>query len=108
MGLLSPGGVHSHMEHLYGLIEMAKKNGIEKVYDDMNDMLYDDNVDVIYITSPHNTHIDFIMKALENGKHILCEKSITLNSIEMENAIKKADGKNPVCRFRFKTKTLKL
>ena len=32
MGLLSPGGVHSHMEHLYGLIEMAKKNGIEKVY----------------------------------------------------------------------------
>jgi len=32
MGLLSPGGVHSHMEHLYGLLEMAKKNGIEKVY----------------------------------------------------------------------------
>ena len=32
MGLLSPGGVHSHMEHLYGLLEMAKQNGIEKVY----------------------------------------------------------------------------
>ena len=32
MGLLSPGGVHSHMDHLYGLLEMAKKNGIEKVY----------------------------------------------------------------------------
>lgn len=32
MGLLSPGGVHSHMEHLYGLLEMAKKNGLEKVY----------------------------------------------------------------------------
>ncbi|MDY4414434.1 MAG: 2,3-bisphosphoglycerate-independent phosphoglycerate mutase [Ruminococcus sp.] len=32
MGLLSPGGVHSHMEHLYGLLEMAKKNGIDKVY----------------------------------------------------------------------------
>lgn len=32
MGLLSPGGVHSHMEHLYGLVEMAKKNGISKVY----------------------------------------------------------------------------
>ena len=27
MGLLSPGGVHSHIEHLYGLLEMAKKNG---------------------------------------------------------------------------------
>lgn len=32
MGLLSPGGVHSHIEHLYGLLEMAKRNGIEKVY----------------------------------------------------------------------------
>ena len=32
MGLLSPGGVHSHMEHLYGLVEMAKRNGLDKVY----------------------------------------------------------------------------
>ena len=32
MGLLSPGGVHSHMEHLYGLLEMVKKNGLSKVY----------------------------------------------------------------------------
>ena len=77
-------------------VDFADKYGIEKVYDDLNDMFYDDNVDVIYITSPHNTHIDFIMKALENGKHILCEKSITLNSVELEKALKKADGKNLV------------
>ncbi|MCI5751429.1 MAG: 2,3-bisphosphoglycerate-independent phosphoglycerate mutase [Oscillospiraceae bacterium] len=32
MGLLSPGGVHSHIEHLYGVLEMAKKNSIDKVY----------------------------------------------------------------------------
>ena len=32
IGLLSDGGVHSHIEHLYGLLMMAKKNGIEKVY----------------------------------------------------------------------------
>ncbi len=32
MGLVSPGGVHSHTEHLYGLLELAKRNGIEKVY----------------------------------------------------------------------------
>lgn len=32
MGLLSDGGVHSHNEHLYGLLEMAKKLGLEKVY----------------------------------------------------------------------------
>ncbi len=32
MGLLSSGGVHSHIEHLYGLLKMAKMNGLEKVY----------------------------------------------------------------------------
>ena len=32
MGLLSDGGVHSHINHLYGLLEMTKKNGLDKVY----------------------------------------------------------------------------
>ncbi len=32
VGLLSDGGVHSHIEHLFGLLEMAKKEGLEKVY----------------------------------------------------------------------------
>ena len=32
MGLLSDGGVHSHIEHLFGLLEMAKKNGLSQVY----------------------------------------------------------------------------
>ncbi len=32
MGLLSDGGVHSHIEHLFGLLEMAKKKGLTKVY----------------------------------------------------------------------------
>ena len=32
MGLLSSGGVHSHNTHLYGLLELAKKSGLEKVY----------------------------------------------------------------------------
>ena len=32
MGLLSDGGVHSHINHLYGLVELAKKNGLSRVY----------------------------------------------------------------------------
>ena len=32
MGLVSPGGVHSHQDHLYALLEMAKKNDIKEVY----------------------------------------------------------------------------
>ncbi len=32
MGLLSPGGVHSHMTHLYGIVELAKQKGLKDVY----------------------------------------------------------------------------
>ena len=32
IGLVSPGGVHSHTDHLYGLLEMAKRHGLSKVY----------------------------------------------------------------------------
>ncbi|MDD6490114.1 MAG: 2,3-bisphosphoglycerate-independent phosphoglycerate mutase [Clostridia bacterium] len=32
MGLLSPGGVHSHMTHMYGIVEMAKRKGVKNVY----------------------------------------------------------------------------
>ena len=77
-------------------VDFAKKYGIEKVYDDYNDMFTDSDVDVIYITTPHNTHIEFMKKAIRNGKHILVEKSITLNSRELNEAIELAALHNVV------------
>lgn len=71
-------------------VAFAEKYGIEKVYDDFNDMFTDPDIDIIYITTPHNTHIDFMKKAIENKKHILVEKSITLNSNELSEAVKLA------------------
>lgn len=65
-------------------VAFAEKYGIEMVYDCIDDMFLDENVDIIYITSPHNTHFQFMEKALTHGKHILVEKSITLNSTELE------------------------
>lgn len=65
----------------------AQKYHVEKVYDDFHEMFHDPDVDVIYITTPHNTHIEFAREALLNGKHVLCEKSVMLNSRELEEAI---------------------
>ena len=74
--------------HFYEAFTLAinQKYGIEKVYPDINEMFSDPDTDAIYITTPHNTHIDFMCKAIEGGKHILVEKSITLNSAELEKA----------------------
>lgn len=65
-------------------VAFAEKYGVERVYDTIDEMFTDPNVDIIYITSPHNTHYGFMKKALKNGKHLLVEKSITLNSYELE------------------------
>lgn len=68
-------------------LSFAQKYHIDKVYTDINDVFDDPNVDIIYISTPHNTHIEFLRKALSKGKHVLCEKSITLNSEELSEAI---------------------
>ena len=65
----------------------AAKYGIEKVYDDFYDMFTDPNIDAIYITTPHNTHYEFMKKAIQGGKHLLVEKSITLNSAELAEVL---------------------
>lgn len=72
-------------------VAFANNYGISKVYDNIDEVFTDENVDIIYISTPHNTHIRYLRKALENGKHVLCEKSITLNSEELEEAIKLAE-----------------
>lgn len=74
-------------------LDFAEKYNIEKVYDSIDDMFLDDNTDIIYITSPHNTHYEFMKKALENGKHIFVEKSITLNSRELDEMTELAESK---------------
>ena len=75
-------------------VEFAKRYGIQKVYPQIDDMFEDEAVDIIYITSPHNTHYGFMKKALEHGKHLLVEKSITLNSEELDEMIALAREKH--------------
>lgn len=77
-------------------VEFAQKYGISKVYDKPEDMFTDENVDIIYISTPHNTHIPLLRKALSAGKHVLCEKSITLNSEELAEAVAIAKENNVV------------
>ncbi|MFA9465473.1 MAG: Gfo/Idh/MocA family protein [Velocimicrobium sp.] len=77
-------------------VAFAAKYGIPKVYDNLHDMFRDDEVDIIYISTPHNTHISYLIEALNSGKHVLCEKSITLNSEELNQAVQLAKKHNVV------------
>ena len=77
-------------------VAFGEKYGVKKVYTSIDEMFTDPNVDIIYITSPHNTHYGFMKQALQNGKHLLVEKSITLNSAELEEMVALAEEKNLV------------
>ena len=77
-------------------VAFGEKYGIGKVYADYNEMFTDPEVDVIYITTPHNTHKKFMRQAIENGKHILVEKSITLNSDELNEMAALAEEKHVI------------
>ena len=75
-------------------IAFADKYNIDKVYTDINQIFEDENIDIIYISTPHNTHINYIRKALNSGKHVLCEKAITLNSSQLREMTDLASKNN--------------
>ena len=77
-------------------VSFAEKYGVEVVCDKIDDVFEDEKVDVLYITTPHNTHYGFMKKALEHGKHVFVEKSITLNSRELDEMTALADQKGLV------------
>ena len=77
-------------------VAFAERYGVGKVYGDFHEMFTDPDIDAVYLTTPHNTHMPYLEQALTHGKHVLCEKSITLNSAELERAAKLARDHNVV------------
>lgn len=51
-------------------------------YTDYNEFLDDDDLECVYIATPNQTHYEFAKKAIEKGKHVLCEKVMVLKAEE--------------------------
>lgn len=62
---------------------LAAQYPIERVYDSVNELLSDPAVDIVYVATPHNLHYDIMRQALLAGKHVLCEKAITVNAAQL-------------------------
>lgn len=60
--------------------DFAKRFGCKKVFTDIDAMCTDENIDIIYIGTPHSGHPDAIFAALNAGKNVLCEKPMTVNA----------------------------
>ena len=94
--------IESETTEIYGLasrniehaLETANKYNIPKYYGSYEELLEDDDISAVFIPLPNHMHKEWIFKSLDAGKHVLCEKPLTLNADETKEVIKYAAGKN--------------
>ncbi|NJK98253.1 MAG: Gfo/Idh/MocA family oxidoreductase [Bacteroidales bacterium] len=75
-------------------LEFGSHYNISRAYGSYEGLSKDQDVDVIYIATPHNLHFSNTMMCLNNGKHVLCEKPFAVNGFEVRQMIQKAREKN--------------
>jgi D-xylose 1-dehydrogenase (NADP+, D-xylono-1,5-lactone-forming) len=69
----------------------AKEWGIERAYGSYEALLEDPAVEAVYISLPNTMHCEWSIRAVEAGKHVLCEKPMSRNAQEVESAFDAAE-----------------
>lgn len=62
----------------------AKEFGFEKAYGSYEEMLFDTEVELVYVATPHSHHYEHVKLCLNHGKHVLCEKAFAINAKQAE------------------------
>lgn len=79
----------------------AQKFGAEKSYGDYEAMIADPEVEAVYIATLHPFHLEWMLRCLRAGKHVFCEKPITMNGREAKQAQQAAKEHNRLLREAF-------
>jgi xylose dehydrogenase (NAD/NADP) len=69
----------------------ARERGIERAYGSYEELLADPDLDAVYVALPNVFHVEWSIRALEAGKHVLCEKPLSRDPAEVERAFDAAE-----------------
>jgi len=64
----------------------AREHGIERAHGSYEALLQDPDVEAVYISLPNSMHVEWSVRAVEAGKHVLCEKPLDRRPVEVERA----------------------
>ena len=81
--------------------EAARELGIRKAYGSYEELLADKEIEAVYIPLPNHLHAEWVKKAADAGKHVLCEKPFAMNAEEAEEAIRHAERKGVLVMEAF-------
>ncbi len=79
----------------------AKRIGVPKAYDSLADLLSDDRVEVVHVTSPNHLHHPQVKQILAAGRHVICEKPLAMTSEESGELVDLAAASGRVCAVNF-------
>ncbi len=111
VGILGAGGIAKHMAKTINQMDdvtavaiasrnldkaknFAKELNIKKAYGSYEELVCDEDIDLIYIATPHSHHYEHAMLCLNNNKPVLCEKAFMANFWQAKEIIKLAKKKN--------------
>lgn len=73
--------------------EMASQLKIPRVHGSYEELLEDEEIDAVYIPLPNHLHVEWSIRALDAGKHVLCEKPLGMQAGEVEKLVEHARSK---------------
>jgi predicted dehydrogenase len=83
----------SSKDRAVDFLKQVKAPSSARAYGSYHELVADPDVDIVYVATPHSHHFQNAMLAIEAGKHVLCEKALTVTAAQARKLVETARAK---------------